>query len=521
MFNRRLHYSLLAIILLYAATVRVYLLDVPFHSTAEGVGSWYGIMARNYLRIPWSEHHGVPVQSIGHWPNTPLRFYSHHPPLMPLTIALSYKFFGQGDWQTRLPAAICTIGSTLLLYLLLKQYNPQAALYASVIFASLPMTLYYGGQPEFLNPQFVFLLLLTTAAFFRFYSTPTLKSLLFLCTTFTLAASTDWPAFDLVPLATIYFLLKHKFIHWPLLLLFILFSTLIFFSLYAQIVLASTHDWSWMLEQLRTRTIGTTPTQRISVLKWLHQAWTYNHEHHTIPILLLSTIWLLLTIANRKSKIENPPTLFLLLFATLHLFIGRQGSYSHAWWWWPLTPFLALSSALAIIQLIRLLPARAKLPAHSLTVLLLILFATINLKSTLPHLLDPVLTSANQPYDGPTLALAVRFASPDLNTPVILISADSHPSLWYYADRPIKFNIWSIDELNRRLTDNTADLPFYFQQECPARPIAVIFPKLYSNAAKDLLAHLRAHYQPLQAPPDLANQYEFFSLHNEQQTTPN
>src|SRR5215204_5869611 len=89
--QRRLHYSLLALILLYTATVRLYLLNIPFHSTAEGVGSWYGIMARNYLRIPWQEHHGIPVQSMGHWPSTPLRFYSHHPPLMPLTIALSYK----------------------------------------------------------------------------------------------------------------------------------------------------------------------------------------------------------------------------------------------------------------------------------------------------------------------------------------------------------------------------------------------------------------------------------------------
>src|SRR5205823_6802831 len=115
---------------------------------------------------------------------------------------------------------------------------------------------------------------------------------------------------------------------------------------------------------------------------------------------------------------------------------------------------------------------------HSAAVLLLILFSIINLKKTLPHLLDPSLTSAGQPYDGPTLAAAVRFASPDSQTPVILISADSHPSLWYYADRPIKFNIWSVDELNRRLTDDTADLPFFFQQDCPTRPTAVVVPKL-------------------------------------------
>ncbi|HEV8291265.1 MAG TPA: glycosyltransferase family 39 protein, partial [Tepidisphaeraceae bacterium] len=449
--QRRLHYFLLTFILLYTAIVRIYLINIPFHTTAEGVGSWYGIMARNYLRIPWSEHHGVPVQSIGHWPKTPLRFYSHHPPLMPLSIALSYKLFGQGDWQTRLPAVFCTIGSTVLLYLLLKQYSPPAALYASAIFASLPITLYYGGQPEFLNPQFVFLLLLTTGAFFRFNSRPTINSLLLLCGLFTLAAATDWPTFYLVPLATIHFLFTHQLKNWRLILCFVLFSIAVFALLYTQIVLVATHDWTWMLDQLRTRTIGTTPSQKVSFLTWLRQAWTYNHEHHTIPVLILSTVWLITTIANRKSQIANQPTFFLLLFALIHLLIARQGSYSHSWWWWPLTPFLALSSALALTEIIRLLPARAKIPTHILAILLLLLFSTINLKITLPHLLDPNLTSANQPYDGPTLARAVRFASPGPNTPVMLISGDVNPSLWYYADRPIKMHVWSIDEFNRRL----------------------------------------------------------------------
>jgi hypothetical protein len=332
-----------------------------------------------------------------------------------------------------------------------------------------------------------------------------------------------------VPLATGYFLLRHKRQHWPLLLTFILISIALFAALYTQIVLVATHDWTWMLDQLRTRTIGTTPAQKVSFVTWLHQAWTYNHEHHTIAVLVLSLLWLVFTlsryagrgqgegfssgceISNREPQLANPPTIFLLLFSLIHLLIARQGSYSHSWWWWPLTPFLVLSTALALVEIIRLLPARAKIPAHTLAILLLILFSITNLKTTLPHLLDPNLTSANQPYDGPTLARAVRFASSDPNTPVILVSGDVHPSLWYYADRPIKMHVWSVEAFTERLTDITADLPFAFQQPCPTRPTAVIVPKLYANAAKDLLEHLRAHYRQLQPPPDLAELYEIFS----------
>ncbi|HEV8607859.1 MAG TPA: glycosyltransferase family 39 protein [Tepidisphaeraceae bacterium] len=536
MFNsRKLHYLLLSLILLYATILRLYLLNIPFHSTAEGVGSWYGIMARNYLHLPWQIHKGVPVQSIGHWPDTPVRFYSHHPPLMPLAIALSYKLLGQGDWQTRLPFALSTLGIILLLYLLLKNKTPVAALYASAIYASLPMVLYYGAQPEFINPQFIFLTLLTIAAFFRLNANPTIKNSLLLCVAFTLAAATDWPAFYLVPLATISFLLKHRLKHWPLILLFSLFSLFIFAALYTHIVLVATNDWTWMLSQFRARTLGTTPSQEISFLAWLKMAWYYNQTHHTLPILLLSAIWLILTlfrrilpspgtpgegqgegsppqIAKRKSQIANSLPLFLLLFSLIHLLIGRQGSHAHAWWWWPLTPFLALSSALALAHLINLFPKRLTIPAHTLAILLLILFATINLKKNLPHLLDPNLTSANQPYDGEMLARAVRFASPDANTPVILISGDVHPSLWYYADRPIKMHVWSIEAFNARLTNTTADLPFAFQQDCPARPVAVIVPKLYANAAKDLLAHLRDNYSRLNPPAPLYEMYEIYSL---------
>lgn len=512
MLNRRLEYLLLALILFYAAFIRVCLINAPFHSTAEGVGSWYGIMARNYLRIDWSEHKGVAVQSIGHWPGTPLRFYSHHPPLMPLSIALSYKVFGEGDWQTRLPAALCSVGSVLLLYLLLKQYNAAAGLYAAAIFASLPLVLYYGGQPEFLNPQFVFFLLLSTAAFFHFNARPGVRSLLLLCGAFAFTAATDWPAFYLVPLTTIYFLVTHKLKYWPLNASFILFSIVMFASLYAQIVVAATHDWWWMQEQIRTRTIGNTPAQKISFLTWLGQAWVYNREHHTIGVLVLSTGWVVAMIVNRRWKIENRIPRFLLFFALLHLLIAREGSYSHSWWWWPLTPFLALSAGLCITQLIRILPPRATIPSHILTIVLVIFFAVMNLKNTLPHLLDADLTSAGQPYDGPTLAAAVHFASPDSNTPVILVSGDCHPSLWYYADRPIKMNVWSVNQFEESLANDSADLPFYFQQKCPARPVAVIVPKLYFNAAGDLLDHLRAHYAPLPAPPNLAEQYEFFKL---------
>ena len=105
---------------------------------------------------------------------------------------------------------------TLGYYTIEKEYTLFDALYMAVITLT---TVGYGEIPYPLSTAgrvfTIFLLLLTTAAFFRFNNGPTIKSLLLLCGSFALAAASDWPAFYLVPLATIYFLLRHKLNHWP------------------------------------------------------------------------------------------------------------------------------------------------------------------------------------------------------------------------------------------------------------------------------------------------------------------
>src|SRR4051794_20802470 len=51
-------------ILAYAVAVRAVYLDRPFHRDAEGVACFYGQLARNYIRRPFSETKLVPVQSL-------------------------------------------------------------------------------------------------------------------------------------------------------------------------------------------------------------------------------------------------------------------------------------------------------------------------------------------------------------------------------------------------------------------------------------------------------------------------
>src|SRR5436190_7773253 len=89
---RRAELVALVVILGYGIVVRAIYLDRPFHRDAEGVACFYGQLARNYIRRPFSETKAVPVQSLAL--DTPPTFYSHHPPLIPLEIAAVYWTIG-------------------------------------------------------------------------------------------------------------------------------------------------------------------------------------------------------------------------------------------------------------------------------------------------------------------------------------------------------------------------------------------------------------------------------------------
>ena len=68
---------LLALVLVCAAAFRVVALNRPFHYDSEATGgAFYGIMARNYLRFPWSATHGMPVLTVGRLAGVPLVFYA-------------------------------------------------------------------------------------------------------------------------------------------------------------------------------------------------------------------------------------------------------------------------------------------------------------------------------------------------------------------------------------------------------------------------------------------------------------
>jgi hypothetical protein len=246
--------GLLLVVLVYAATFRLVTLQCPFDYGDEATGSFYGIMARNYLRFPWAETHGMPIVSVGSKPGVRPVLYTDHSPLVPLLIAPVYRAFGFGEWQTRLPTATATLVSVFTLFVLVRRFGtPRAALMAAALFAAMPMTLYFGGQPEVTGMPLVLGALVTVFAYLTFHTTRCARFFAVFLAAFTLVGVSDWPGFVLVPVLVSHFVITQPRRCWPWMIAFSCYSATVFALLYGYIAWAGALSWTWMIPLVKGR----------------------------------------------------------------------------------------------------------------------------------------------------------------------------------------------------------------------------------------------------------------------------
>jgi 4-amino-4-deoxy-L-arabinose transferase-like glycosyltransferase len=452
----RSHWYWLGAILLFAGVVRLILIDQPFTRNSEGYTSYYGVRARNYFDWEWRYHGGLPIQSVGRLPGMSPTLYHHHPPLTFLSIAGSYLAFGQGEWQTRLPATLATLGCIVLVFILLHRAGrTRAGLIAGALFAGMPMVLYYGGHADVLNAQFVLWLLMCVWAYQWFWERPDWPRLAALCGAFLPAALTDWPAFYLLPILGLHYVCTRPWRTWGKIIVFGLWGTILFAGIYAHIA-QQVDDWNWMRSKLERRTVAseTDKGAAVSWRAWVRGAMLYNITQHTRPVLLLAFAWLALR--GWRWRADDPSaqaTRLLLAFALIHVIVGRQAVIVHDWWWWPLTPALAMAAGLMVEEMVKWIDgARRRYPQGgqppdgerrptSLRIGLLLAIAFVamlagwNAATVLPRFFDRRLTVGPMTFSAKELGDVIRACS-SLNEAVMLAYDDRYDlPVWYYGNR--------------------------------------------------------------------------------------
>jgi hypothetical protein len=503
---RKLELLVLGAIVGFFCAWQAMTINRPFGRDAEGCGAFFGLLARNYFRYGLASGHGVPVMSMGKGVEPIV--YANHPPATPLFIAGVYGLAGyRGDyvnlppeWQARLPTALFTVGCIVLVYFLVRRRaTPRAGLIAAALFASIPMTLMYGGFPDVINPQLLFFVLLTVATYERFAERPAWRRFLRLLGAFFGAAMMDWPAYYLVPVLGLHFVLTQRPRAWPWIVAFGAFSVLVFAGMYSYLALAR-HDWNWMGGVIERRTMASAEdtARPFTMGQWLYRSvWEFTIGRHTLVVFVLALTWIPLAVSRWFTDKADRLTGLLLAWGTLHVVVGRQGVFQHEWWWWPITPGLVIAAALTFDALLYRAERQLNRAVVNITaVVAMVFFAAWNVRAVR---IERTL-GANLGYTLPELGQAIRhYVPPD--SAVIVADSDKSLAFWYYTDRACKRNVWSIDELKSRLNDGVVDITFDKPEAWTGPVSALVVPRPYMRwLLSPLPDYLDSHFKRTDLP---------------------
>jgi len=87
---------------------------------------------------------------FGPLPIPPSGYYLHHPPLLHLSLTFLFHLFGEHEWVARLLPIAASLGTAVLLWLLVAHCSDRrTATFSVFLFACMPMELHYGQMVNF------------------------------------------------------------------------------------------------------------------------------------------------------------------------------------------------------------------------------------------------------------------------------------------------------------------------------------------------------------------------------------
>ena len=507
------HGLILAVVLLSTAGFRLVVLDRHFGYDAEGASaSQYGILARNYLRFDWTDTRGMPVLTVGQHATAPVVLYPDHPPLIPLLIAPFYAGFGVGEWQTRLPISIMTIVAVYVLYrLLARTATRRAGVVAAAVFAASPMILYFGGMPDVIGTPLILFILLAVLGYLRFHREPRLSTFVPFFAAFALGSLCDWPAYVIAPVFVAHFVGTRPRSEWPWIMAFGGAACVLFATVYVYIALATQSSWTWMLPLFaRHSALGGVPS--FTPMQWLSTAFALNRMFHTLILMIACGLWLVM-FGFRFHRPHGGATVARLLLAwgALCIMIGTTAAYHHQFVWMFLTPGIAVSTALLIEWVFRVSDKHRVAPITGVAVAIgVAMFASWTASTTFNRLYP---TIPDAPFTPVEMGQAIRAAAPDPGDVALVVGGDGGPGsqLWFYGDRALRVNVWTVAGVEERLSQNWVDLVYNFDvQPWDATVAGIVFPRWWDACCGDVRVYLEARYPSVELPPALSDKFAVF-----------
>jgi hypothetical protein len=303
-------------------------------------------------------------------PPPPVKFYTHAPLALHAHVMACLAIFGDHEWAVRLTPALHGILALIaLLFIVRKRWGDGHALVAGSIYVLLPINHSYANMVNH-TTGFIFWSLLTlesylswtetrngaddsatTRAFFG-TSPRSRRSIMVLFVCCFVAMQWDWPAYYVMAVIASHWLVaigrgpagsvRRRELGW-----FVLFCALVLanFLGFLALVYGAAGTLTGLIATARSRSAEFPGIYRVLWEKIIV-------PDFSMPVLLCGALWLVALcirlIRGRGQDRDLIPVAFCIAGVT-HLLIFKNTALVHAYWPWPLNPFLAIASSSVLL----------------------------------------------------------------------------------------------------------------------------------------------------------------------------
>ena len=348
-------------------------LDKPFWGVHDWNGVRYGNIARNYLRYGILETKLGQVENSGPAKPAEFEYYTHYSPLLPLSIAFSYRFFGISEWSTRVVPTLFTSLTIVLIFLIgSKLWDLRIGVIAGVLALATPMVLYFGKNVSH-EPLTLFFILLTFFGYLQFSGAGKLVFKLVFIMGLVLVQLSVWAGYFLVPAITLVLLLKRDWVGVRKIVPYWLISIFIFlihlFHIYILTGTISGGDLFGSFLQ-RSGLSQSAQPEEFNFISYLNRLRLWFSTLFTLILTILAFGWL---ISKKFTKLEGRDWAVLILWVLglIYILIFSNSVFIHNYLTIYFLPFLVLSAALFIDTVIK----KLNLQKFYLIIVILIILA--------------------------------------------------------------------------------------------------------------------------------------------------
>ncbi|HKD77409.1 MAG TPA: glycosyltransferase family 39 protein [Ktedonobacterales bacterium] len=374
--RRHLPFALILLLATYLITINM---TTPWQSMHEDNGTLNESIALNHLRYGLGVTKGQDLldleakQSFGpqgvseaqHFayffkgPVHP-QVYGDHPPLLGLTIALSFVVFGFHFWAERLVPILYALAGMILFYTLVRRYfDIGIARFAAFLYATYPMMAYFGRNVSHESPTLFWALVLLTG-YFRWRERGERRRwwAALMVVAVVAGGCYGWPLFYFSFLLFGIDWLAHRHADRKLALLTLLPAVIMFVLVIAQIDWALGGTLHSLIGMFLHRFGGGSAdiSGPLSAIGWFNQVTVWNAEGFGLWS-QLALPFVVFFLARRFEAERWSPRMILVALLTAwgisHVLIFRDGAYVHAYWQFYLLPFYALGPAWLCVTMAR------------------------------------------------------------------------------------------------------------------------------------------------------------------------